>query len=153
MLSIQFWVQFYYPCTSWCIPISFKMSKLKNKRNRYLIVLLDFIGIWRSTPLSFWCWCWLFLSAIAMWTHVQSNIELTLFHNVFGRNSTFRWNWQDYGVKLMLYRTTYLVDLVRENVGLVLKLDSIQNGNAWKGMDMLIFNSWHWWTHTGRTQP
>lgn len=60
---------------------------------------------------------------------------------------------EDYGVKLMLYRTTYLVDLVRENVGRVLKLDSIQSGNAWKGMDMLIFNTWHWWTHTGRTQP
>lgn len=60
---------------------------------------------------------------------------------------------QDYGVKILLYRTQFLVDLVKGNGGLVLKLDSIQNGNAWRGMDMLIFNTWHWWTHTGRSQP
>ncbi|XP_074276076.1 protein trichome birefringence-like 39 isoform X2 [Silene latifolia] len=60
---------------------------------------------------------------------------------------------QEYGVTLMLYRTPYLVDLVNDKVGRVLKIDSIRNGNAWKGMDMLVFNSWHWWTHTGRNQP
>lgn len=52
----------------------------------------------------------------------------------------------------MLYRTPFLVDLVNEKEGRVLNLDSI-SGNFWKGMDMLIFNTWHWWTHTGRTQP
>ncbi|KAI3800822.1 hypothetical protein L1987_28919 [Smallanthus sonchifolius] len=60
---------------------------------------------------------------------------------------------QDYGVTIYLYRSTYLVDIVKENIGRVLKLDSIQAGDAWKGMDVLIFNSWHWWTHTGRIQP
>lgn len=60
---------------------------------------------------------------------------------------------QDYGVSLLLYRTPYLVDIVREPQGRVLRLDSIMGGNAWRGMDMLIFNSWHWWTHTGKSQP
>lgn len=63
-------------------------------------------------------------------------------------------NWlvQDYAVTLHLYRTPYLVDIVRENVGRVLTLDSIQAANAWKDMDMLVFNSWHWWTHSGPSQ-
>ncbi|KAL5573733.1 hypothetical protein UlMin_023330 [Ulmus minor] len=60
---------------------------------------------------------------------------------------------EDYGVKILLYHTPYLVDLVNEKVGRVLKLDSIKYGNGWRGMDLLIFNSWHWWTHTGRSQP
>ncbi|KAF8029492.1 hypothetical protein BT93_E2024 [Corymbia citriodora subsp. variegata] len=58
----------------------------------------------------------------------------------------------DYGVSIYLYRTPYLVDIVREKIGRVLKLDSIEAGNSWKGMDVLIFNSWHWWTHTGQSQ-
>ncbi|XP_022864708.1 protein trichome birefringence-like 39 [Olea europaea var. sylvestris] len=59
----------------------------------------------------------------------------------------------DYGMKLLLYSTPYLVDLESQQAGRVLKLDSIRNGDAWRGMDMLIFNSWHWWTHTGRSKP
>lgn len=53
----------------------------------------------------------------------------------------------------MLYRTQFLVDLSSEKVGRVLKLDSIKQGNMWRGMDVLIFTSWHWWTHTGHIQP
>ncbi|KAK2380841.1 Protein trichome birefringence-like 39 [Trifolium repens] len=60
---------------------------------------------------------------------------------------------EDYGLELFLYRTAYLVDLDHDKAGRVLKLDSITNGEAWRGMDMLIFNTWHWWTHTGSSQP
>ncbi|KAM7274547.1 hypothetical protein ACFE04_016413 [Oxalis oulophora] len=60
---------------------------------------------------------------------------------------------QDYGLDLMLHHAPYLVDLDSDRMGRVLKLDSIKQGEAWLGMDVLVFNSWHWWTHTGQSQP
>nr|GMC70280.1 protein trichome birefringence-like 41 [Ipomoea batatas] len=59
----------------------------------------------------------------------------------------------EFNVSVMLCRNPFLVDLVTEKIGRVLKLDSIQNGNSWKGYDMLIFNTWHWWLHKGSSQP
>ncbi|URE19319.1 hypothetical protein MUK42_36705, partial [Musa troglodytarum] len=53
----------------------------------------------------------------------------------------------------MLYHSTYLVDIVEERIGRVLRLDSIQSGAAWLGVDVLVFNTWHWWSHKGKKQP
>ncbi|URE16570.1 hypothetical protein MUK42_12186 [Musa troglodytarum] len=53
----------------------------------------------------------------------------------------------DYGVSVIRYQSTYLVDIVEERIGRVLRLDSIQSGAAWLGVDVLVFNTWHWWTH------
>ncbi|WCJ23605.1 TRICHOME BIREFRINGENCE-LIKE 43 [Euphorbia peplus] len=58
-----------------------------------------------------------------------------------------------YNVSLMFSRNAFLVDIVKDKNGRVLKLNSISDGELWKGADTLIFNSWHWWVHTGRKQP
>ncbi|CAA6665842.1 unnamed protein product [Spirodela intermedia] len=69
------------------------------------------------------------------------------------RNSVSSLRFEDYGVSVMYYRTTFLVDIVSERIGRVLKLDSIEGGSAWLGVDVLIFNTWHWWLHRGNSQP
>ncbi|PHU04174.1 Protein trichome birefringence-like 42 [Capsicum chinense] len=46
----------------------------------------------------------------------------------------------------------FLVDLLVEEAGRVIKLDSLSRSEQWKGVDFLIFNSYHWWIHTGRLQ-
>ncbi|KAF8413771.1 hypothetical protein HHK36_001764 [Tetracentron sinense] len=113
---------------------------------------LDFLTRWRGKKIMFvgdslslnqW-------ESLTCMIHASvPNTKTTLVRRESLASVTF----EDYGVKVMLYRTPYLVDMVKESGGVVLKLDSIKAGNAWKGMDMLVFNSWHWWTHKGRTQP
>ncbi|GAV61063.1 PC-Esterase domain-containing protein/PMR5N domain-containing protein [Cephalotus follicularis] len=68
-----------------------------------------------------------------------------------GDLSTF--NFPEYNVSLMLSRNAFLVDIVHEKMGRVLEINSIGSGDLWKGFDTLIFDSWHWWTHSGRKQP
>ncbi|MED6156307.1 hypothetical protein PIB30_013339 [Stylosanthes scabra] len=58
-----------------------------------------------------------------------------------------------FDVKVKFSRNALLVDTVSEDIGRVLKLDSIEVANTWQGNDILIFDSWHWWLHTGRKQP
>lgn len=56
-------------------------------------------------------------------------------------------------MKVMYHHSLYLVDIVEEKIGRVLKLDSITSGKLWLDVDYLVFNTWHWWTRRGPTQP
>lgn len=60
----------------------------------------------------------------------------------------------EYGVSVMLFHSLYLVDIEEaEYMGRVLKLDSLKNGEQWKDIDVLIFNTWLWWYRRGIKQP
>ncbi|XP_042480528.1 protein trichome birefringence-like 43 [Macadamia integrifolia] len=69
------------------------------------------------------------------------------------RESLSIFTFTEYNVSVMFFRYAFLVDIVAEKIGRVLKLDSIEGSKIWQGADTLIFNSWHWWLHTGRKQP
>ncbi|KNA19329.1 hypothetical protein SOVF_062550 isoform B [Spinacia oleracea] len=62
------------------------------------------------------------------------------------------WIFGDYGVSIISYPSNYLVDIESEQIGRVLKLNSLKDGNIWKDTDVLIFNTWLWWTVKGPKQ-
>lgn len=43
----------------------------------------------------------------------------------------------------MYMQTGFLVDLVNETIGRVLKLDSLSLSAKWNRIDILVFNSYH----------
>ncbi|KAJ4891302.1 Protein trichome birefringence-like 45 [Raphanus sativus] len=57
----------------------------------------------------------------------------------------------DYNVKVSFYRAPYLVDIEKIHGKTTLKLDeiSVDASDAWRTADVLLFNTGHWWSHTG----
>ncbi|KAL3537642.1 hypothetical protein ACH5RR_001008 [Cinchona calisaya] len=60
---------------------------------------------------------------------------------------------KDFGVSVSIFNSPYLVDIENEPIGRVLKLNSLKNGQTWKQIDVLIFNTWLWWYRRGIKQP
>ncbi|KAK6935714.1 PC-Esterase [Dillenia turbinata] len=59
----------------------------------------------------------------------------------------------DYGVTVSFYRAPYLVDIDSVQGKRILKLEDISgNSRAWGAVDVLFFNTGHWWTHKGARQ-
>ncbi|XP_057976152.1 protein trichome birefringence-like 41 [Malania oleifera] len=80
---------------------------------------------------------------------VPPNSNVTLHTNGSISTATF----QEYGVKVMVFHSLYLVDIDVEQIGRVLKLESLSNGKIWEDVDVLIFNTWLWWYRRGPKQP
>ncbi|KAD5318181.1 hypothetical protein R6Q59_033454 [Mikania micrantha] len=59
----------------------------------------------------------------------------------------------DFGLKVSYHHSLYLVDIVKQRIGRVLKLDTLTNGKLWLEADYLVFNTWHWWNRRGASQP
>uniref|UniRef100_A0A7N0TJU9 Trichome birefringence-like N-terminal domain-containing protein n=1 Tax=Kalanchoe fedtschenkoi TaxID=63787 RepID=A0A7N0TJU9_KALFE len=63
------------------------------------------------------------------------------------------YTFEDYKLVVTLHHSLFLVDVDVEPQGRVLKLNSLKNGEIWKKMDVLVFNTWQWWNRRGPKQP
>ena len=54
---------------------------------------------------------------------------------------------EDYGVNISFHRTPYLVDIDVVQGKRILRLEETD-----KNVDVLVFNTGHWWSHQGSLQ-
>ncbi|KAM3360448.1 protein trichome birefringence-like 39 [Capsicum galapagoense] len=71
---------------------------------------------------------------------------------VYDKGGIITLKFQEYGVSLEYLKNPFLVDVSHDKDGRILTLDSITRSSIWTKTDVLIFNSYHWWNHTGTLQ-
>ncbi|ESW05297.1 hypothetical protein PHAVU_011G168300 [Phaseolus vulgaris] len=58
----------------------------------------------------------------------------------------------EFDASIMWLKNGFLVDVAHDKEkGRIVKLDSIKSGYMWKG-DVMIFNTYHWWTHSQESE-
>ncbi|KAH0886449.1 hypothetical protein HID58_062545 [Brassica napus] len=108
---------------------------LQEMRNKTIMFVGDSLGRnqWESLM------CMMISSAPFIHTHIIHEDPLSTFKIL------------DYDVKVSFYRAPYLVDIEKIHGKTTLKLDeiSVDASDAWRTADVLLFNTGHWWSHTG----
>ncbi|RZC87862.1 hypothetical protein C5167_029775 [Papaver somniferum] len=88
---------------------------------------------------------------------IHASIPNAKFTTAYGLPLNNQWmssvNFTDpeYDMSILFNHKPFLVDL-EETPERILKIDTISTGDAWKEVDVVIFNTWHWWFHKGRLQ-
>ncbi|XP_013643606.1 protein trichome birefringence-like 45 [Brassica napus] len=108
---------------------------LQEMRNKTIMFVGDSLGRnqWESLM------CMITSSAPFIHTHIIHEDPLSTFKIL------------DYDVKVSFYRAPYLVNIEKIHGKTTLKLDeiSVDASAAWRTANVLLFNTGHWWSHTG----
>ncbi|CAL0310695.1 unnamed protein product [Lupinus luteus] len=91
-----------------------------------------------------------------MWQSLTCLLHKSVPNSNFDLSSDqhfFSFQIPEYKISIDFLKNGFLVDLVHDKEkGRILKLDSISSGAQWKEVDVVIFNTYHWWVHSGRSQ-
>ncbi|KAI3981034.1 hypothetical protein MKX01_036580, partial [Papaver californicum] len=79
---------------------------------------------------------------------VHAAIPNAKYTNAFGvKMLPINFTDPEYDISIIFNQKPFLVEF--EDAERVLKIDTICTGGVWK---VVVFNTWHWWHHTGRLQ-